>query len=79
MARTLLTQAERGPLVRRERLGDLLNYYYREAAGIRDDSIMEHYGMPASVSFRIATIWVSVKRDFFIRTSWGNLARKLYS
>ncbi len=32
MARTLLTQAERGPLVRRERLGDLLNYYYREAA-----------------------------------------------
>ncbi len=34
--------------------------------------------MPASVSFRIATIWVSVKRDFFIRTSWGNLSRKLY-
>jgi transposase InsO family protein len=33
-----------GPLVRRERLGGLLDYYYREAAWNWDDSVRAHYG-----------------------------------
>src|SRR5699024_8369208 len=33
---------------------------------------------PASASFNIPTIWVSLNLDFFIRTSWLNGARKLY-
>ena len=33
-----------GPLAKRERLGGLLNYYYREAARIPDDSEKAHYG-----------------------------------
>lgn len=37
--------ADNGPLVRRVRLGGLLNYYYREVARNWDDSIKEHYGL----------------------------------
>src|ERR1700693_409702 len=36
-------------------------------------------GKPASASFRISTIWLSVNRDRFMRTSQPNPARKFYS
>ena len=36
-------------------------------------------GNPASASFRISTIWLSLNRDRFIRTSRPNPARKFYS
>src|SRR5690606_28954532 len=36
-------------------------------------------GTPASACLRIETIWVSVKRDFFMEPpGWGKHARKLY-
>jgi hypothetical protein len=35
-------------------------------------------GNPASASFRISTIWLSVNRDRFMRTSRPNPARKFY-
>src|SRR5690606_10529048 len=36
-------------------------------------------GTPASACLRIETIWVSVKRDFFMEPpGWGKHARKFY-
>src|SRR5690606_36302140 len=36
-------------------------------------------GTPASACLRIETIWVSVKRDFFMQPpGWGKHARKFY-
>jgi transposase InsO family protein len=42
-----------GSLVKRERLGGLLNYYYREAASIPDDPVKAHNGC-CSASWRTA-------------------------